>query len=135
MKPPYAYEDARRTAPIHAQVRVLSMKRQPHADGSARILALVVRVFRDDVGALWFAKPIRFSVPIIPSDAETEIMLGGTIRHDWHWIRRAKWLEVFLCCSNGRIELVESQLAPIRRPTLHPVCGLDQKGFCCTGNI
>lgn len=133
MKPPWAYEEARRDAPIHAQLMLSGSRRRSQRPG--QITGRVVRIFRDDTSALRFGKRISFSVPIVDRDQSGPVMLDGTIYHDWERISSAKWLEVFLHASEDGFELVESQVAPIRWPTFRPVCGPDTKGFCCEGNV
>jgi hypothetical protein len=134
MKPPWAYEEARRNAPIHAQFMAIRWGRStPLRPG--QITGRAVRIFRDDPHALHFGKRITFYVPIIIPREAGSVMPGGTIYHDWERINSAKWLEAFLYTSENGFHLVESQIAPIRRPTLRPVCGPDTKGFCCEGNV
>lgn len=134
MKPPWVYEEARRNAPIHAQFMVIrwghSRRLRP-----GQIAGRAVRIFRDNTKALHFGKLITFYVPTIVPRESGPVMLDGTIYHDWERINSAKWLEAFLYTFENGFHLVESQIAPIRRPTLRPVCTPDIKGFCCEGNV
>ena len=135
MKPPWAYEEARRNAPIHAQLMIFGFKRRSEWQRPGQINGRAVRIFRDDTGALYFGKRISFFVPIIVRNASDPVAPGGTIYHNWERINSARWLEVFLYASENMFHLVESQIAPIRRPTVRPVCGPDIKGLCCEGNV
>ncbi|MGP6156200.1 MAG: hypothetical protein ACLPYS_01460 [Vulcanimicrobiaceae bacterium] len=133
MLPPAAYEEARRTAPIHVQVRVSRLLGSPDASGCT-VEGRLVRIFRDDSRLMRVGRGVRFNVPT-HGKRDGPPLLDGTIYHSWERLTSSKFFEVFLCPSNGGVELVRSQLAPVRRPTRQAVCGPETQGFCCPGNL
>ncbi len=132
---PQVYEQARANAPIHVQLWQFRGTDQARDEGSVLATTRVVRIFRDRDHALYLGKRIKFRVPVIHRSGPGGPELGGTIYHDWDRMGRAHWLEAFMQSVDGEIELVRSQIAAIRHPTRYPVCGPDQKGFLCTGNL
>ncbi len=135
MKPPWAYRDARVNAPIHAQIWLASKDTQPKFNGSVRFVGRIVRIFRDDTHGLWTGKRVEFFVPVTGSEGSGEIELNGTIYHHWTWLARTRWFEVFLDQTFDGLVLSECQIAPIRGPTLRPVCDPKAEGFVCEGNL
>ena len=133
MMAPHIYEQARRNAPIHVQIWRPRIRLERRDANAARVNGRVVRIFRDDERALRWGQRISFTVPVI--DRVSQPAPSGTIFHAWEMIGPARFLEAFLESWNGEIHLVYSQLAPIRRPTLVPVCDPSQEGFLCRGNI
>jgi hypothetical protein len=134
MMAPHVYEEARATAPIHVQLWQARARSKPDG-GSVLLVARVVRVFRDRDHAVHLGKRVAFHVPIIHRSGPDGPSLGGTIYHDWDRLALAHWLEAFMESADGKVELVLSQIAAIRHPTRRPVCGPDQKGFLCEGNL
>jgi len=135
MMGPYVYEAARADAPIHVQIlRVGSTPRGAHSD-SVRVHGRVVRIFRDREDVLHWWQRVSFLIPVIDRERTGSPELSGTIYHDWEWMGRARWFEVFLESWNGEIHLVRSQVIAIRHPTVQPVCGPDAKGFLCEGTF
>lgn len=135
MKPPWVFEKARREAPIHAQLRILHLGAQPEQHGSVAIVCRVVRIFRDDAHSLRKGARVRVRVSVTGRNRSDAPALDGTIYHAWQRIESAEWIEVFLCPSDDGVELVESQLAPIRRPSREPVCDPEEPGFLCAGDL
>ena len=132
MMAPFVYEKARAEAPMHVQIWRPRIETAPHNDSVVRIDGRVVRIFRDRRSDLCWAQRVRFVVPIIDHASKSEP--SGDIRHAWERIGPIRFLEAFLEAWEGQIHLVHSQIAPIRHPTLHPICGPDEKGFLCQGN-
>jgi hypothetical protein len=135
MMAPYFYEQARANASIHVQIWRSRVESSPRNIGSIRINGRVVRIFRNRGRVLRWGQKVSFMTPVInPMEASTPEP-GGDIRHAWERIGPARYLEAFLESQEGEILLVRSQVAPIRRPTLHPVCDPTVKGFVCPGNL
>jgi hypothetical protein len=130
MMAPWVYESARAEAPMHIQLRCSSIQSR---GSSMRIEGRVVRIFRDTAHQLYWGKRISFSISV--SGGESGCMPGNTIYHSRDNFAAARWLEAFLESDEGKLELVYSQVAPIRGPTLRPVCGPDQEGFLCRGDL
>jgi hypothetical protein len=135
MMAPHVYEQARANAPIHVQLWQFGGANRQRRGASVRADVRVVRIFRDRDHALRLGQRISFSVPVRSSSGSEGRVLSGTIYHDWDEMGRVHWLEAFMESSDGQIELVRSQIVAIRHPTLHPVCGPDEKGFLCAGNL
>jgi hypothetical protein len=135
MMGPYVYEEARAEAPIHVQIRRFGSAVRSAGDDSVRVQGRVVRIFRDRERVLHWWQRLSFSIDVINRERTGSPELSGTIRHDWEWMGRARWLEVFLESWNGEMHLVRSQVLAIRHPTILPVCGPDAKGFVCPGNF
>jgi hypothetical protein len=135
MMSPQVYEEARASAPIHVQLWQSRGRERSPGDRSVLAVGRVVRIFRDRDHAVRLGQRIAFRVPIIRPSGPDGAELSGTIRHDWHRLGRAHWLEAFMQSNNGEIELVHSQVVAIRRPTRQPVCRADEKGFLCAGNV
>ena len=134
MMAPFVYEEARAQAAIHVQLR--HSGRLPSRTNAAclRVTGRVVRIFRDRDSALSWGQKVTFLVPIINPTAISPPMVGGTIHHPWERIGPSQYLETFLETWDGAFHLVHSQIVPIRRPTLHPVCGPDtQRDFSAKG--
>jgi hypothetical protein len=125
MKPPWAYREARRRAPIHAQMYVS----RPASNAPGKIAGRIVRIFRDKTGTLYPGKHVQFFIPVM-DDEPGPISPGGTIYHDWDRFASARWVEMFLEPNGPGYHLVDSQIAPIRRPTFRPICGPEVEGFC-----
>ncbi len=135
MMSPQVYEEARADAPIHLQLwQFHGAGRRPDG-GSVLAAAWVVRIFRDRDRVLHLGQRITFRVPVIHAYGPGGPELSGRIYHDWDRLGRARWLEAFMESADGQFELVLSQIAAIRRPTMRPVCGPDEKGFLCAGNV
>ncbi len=135
MKPPWAYREARHRAPIHVQLLMKNPGAQPRENESVPIVARIVRIFRDDTRRLWMGKRVRFFVPVAGSNPTRQAPLDGTIYHHWSNLTASRWFEAFLCVeSDGALELVESQIAAIRWPTVRPVCNPDDEAFLFAGN-
>jgi hypothetical protein len=135
MMAPHVYEQARANASIHVQIWRSCIDSSPRNTDSLRINGRVIRIFRNRGRVLHWGQKVSFTIPIInPIEASTP-MLSGDIHHAWERIGPARYLEAFLESWKGEIHLVRSQVAPIRRPTLHPVCGPTVKGFVCQGNL
>jgi len=132
MMAPFVYERARAEASMHVQIW------RPHPASSfragpvGRIDGRVVRIFRDRGSALHWGQRVSFMVPTI--DRKASPSPSGVIRHAWDRIGPARFLEAFLEAWEGQIRLVHSQVAPIRRPTVRPICSPDQAGFLFDGN-
>jgi hypothetical protein len=136
MMAPEVYERARADAPIHVQVWRPRVETSPPRANHVRIDGRVVRLFRNHGGVLHWGQRVSFSVSVRSPNAPPEApMLGGEIRHAWERIGPARYLEAFLQSWDGKIELVHSQVAPIRHPTLRPVCDHTVHGFVCPGNV
>jgi hypothetical protein len=134
MMAPEVYEQARANAPMHVQIWRPWMDSSPRDASFVRLDGRVVRIFRNRGGALRWGQKVSFPVSIINPNAASIPMPSGEIHHAWERIGPARFLEAFLEAWDGEIHLVHSQVAPIRRPTWHPVCGPDEKGFVCRGN-
>ncbi len=135
MMAPEIYQQARADAPIHVQLWQFRGNERGRGEGSVLATAWVVRIFRDRDRALYLGKRVTFRVPVIHRSGPNGPELSGTIYHDWDRMGRAHWLEAFMESVDGDLELVRSQVAAIRRPTLRPVCGPDETGYLCTGNV
>jgi hypothetical protein len=135
MMGPYVYEEARAEAPIHVQIWCARRARRDVGEASVRVHGWIVRVFRDRERQVRWGRRVSFTVPVINRERTGSPELSGTIFHDWERMGRARWLEAFLECWEGDMQLVRSQVLAIRHPTRHPVCGPDVKGFICPGNI
>jgi hypothetical protein len=135
MMPPYVYEEARATAPMHVQLWQFNGMDRWRGDASVLASGWVVRIFRDADRALHLGKRVTFRVPVISMHQSGDRTPSGDISHDWSRMGRAHWLEAFLQCSDGEFELVLSQIVAIRHPTMRPVCGPDDKGFLASGNF
>jgi hypothetical protein len=135
MMAPWVYEQARADAPIHVQLWQFRGRSRAPDDSSVLAVARVVRIFRDVDHAVHLGKRIAFRVPVIHATGPEGPMPSGTIYHDWDRLGRAHWLEAFMESTDGQIQLVHSQIAAIRHPTLRPACGPDEKGFLCAGNL
>ena len=133
MMAPEVYERARADAPMHVQIWRPSVESSPRDASYVRINGRVVRIFRNQGGVLQWGQKISFPVSIVDRNAIP--MPSGEIRHAWERIGPARFLEAFLEAWEGEIHLVHSQVAPIRHPTWRPVCGPDEKGFLCRGNM
>ena len=133
MMAPFIYERARAEAPMHVQIWRPHTASSPRAVPVGRIDGRVVRIFRDRGRVLQWGQRVRFTVPVI--DRKASPSPSGVIYHAWDRIGPARFLEAFLEAWEGQIHLVHSQVAPIRRPTVRPICGADQKGFLFHGNI
>jgi hypothetical protein len=135
MMAPEAYEHFRRTAPMHVQVWRTGPSRRTRHGSVAPVEGRIVRIFRDCDGLLHWGQQITFNVPVIDPGARSAPMPSGTIYHDWEWLGRARWLEAFLESWQGNIQLVHSQVLPLRHPTWRPVCGPDARGMLCAGTF
>jgi hypothetical protein len=135
MMAPQVYEEARANAPIHVQLWQFRGPNRSYDAGSVLAIGRVMRVFRDRDHAVYLGKRIAFHVPVIRPSGPGGPVLGGEIYHDWDRLGRAHWLEAFMQSYDGKIELVRSQIVAIRHPTRRPVCGPDEKGFLCAGNV
>jgi hypothetical protein len=134
MMSPRAYEDARRLAPVHAQVWVGGARPSERDPASVKVRGRVVRVFRDETHRLRFGERVSFSVPLMGAPGGPR-MASAEIRHSWAHLGASAWWEVFLRPVADGFELALSQVAPIRRPTWRPVCGPQVEGVCCPGNL
>jgi hypothetical protein len=134
MMAPEVYERARADAPLHIQVWRARTQSSPPSVDVVRINGRVVRIFRNHGGVLRWGQKITFTVPIIGPNRGPP-MPSGNIRHAWERIGPSRYLEAFLEAWDGELHLVRSQVAPIRRPSLRPVCGPSVKGFVCPGNL
>ena len=132
---PFVYEQARARAPIHVQLWQAAGLKHPPRGASVRATARVVRIFRDRDRALHLGKRISFRVSVTQPRASGGPDLSGEIYHDWDRLGRAHWLEAFMESSEDGFELVRSQIVAIRHPTRRPVCGPEEKGFLCAGNV
>ena len=135
MMAPFVYEEARADAPIHVQLWQPAGLKQPRRGTSVRTTTRVVRIFRDRDRALYLGKRISFHVPVVTPIGSDGPELSGTIYHDWDRMGRAHWLEAFMESSDDGFDLVLSQIVAIRHPTRRPVCGPEEKGFLCAGNV
>jgi hypothetical protein len=135
MMGPYVYEEARASAPMHVQILRTGSARRERGSASVRLRGRIVRVFRDRERALHWLQHVEFTVPVIDRERTSSPELSGTIFHDWEWMGRARWFEVFLESWQGELQLVRSQVCAIRGPTRLPVCGPEAKGFICPGNF
>ena len=130
MMAPEVYERSRADAPIHVQIRRSDFGRAR----PGRVEGRVLRIFRDSQYRLHWGQRIAFSVPVIEHTGGAP-MPSGDIHLDWDRLNAARWVEAFLEAWDGNIHLVRSQIAPIRGPTLKPVCGPGFKGFTYPGNF
>jgi hypothetical protein len=136
MMAPEVYEEARAEAPLHVQIWRPRVQSSPPSINVVRINGRVVRIFRNHGGVLRWGQRVTFIVSVTSPNAEPRRpMPSGEIHHAWERIGPSRYLEVFLEAWDGEIHLVRSQIAPIRRPSLHPICGPEVKGFVCPGNI
>ncbi len=127
MMSPEIYDDARRNAAVHAQIRVLGLSGEA---GVVSVKGWVVRVFRNTSGTSQLGAIILFNVHV-QVDRSVRPALSGTIFYDRAMLKAARWLEVFLQSERDGLALARSQLVPIRRPTWRPVCRTEEPGFCC----
>jgi hypothetical protein len=135
MMAPEAYAHFRRIAPMHVQIwRARPSLRAPHGS-VVSVEGRIVRIFRDRDRLLHWGQPITFQVPVIDPGARSAPMLSGTIYHDWNRLGRARWLEAFLDSWQGKLQLVYSQVLPLRHPTWRPVCGPDARETLCAGTL
>ena len=134
MMAPWVYQKARAEAALHIQLRWEAGEPPMGTQTSVRIHGRIERIFRDRTGALHCGQKIVFTVPVISSFVDADPTPGSAIYHSWERLRRTRWLEGFFEWD-GELHLVHSQVAPILGPTEEPVCGPEQEGFLCTGNI
>jgi hypothetical protein len=132
MMAPEIYQQARARAPMHLQ---LCRTGSPARARAGWIDGRVVRIFRDQEHQLRWGQRISLSVPVIERNSGEPIAPSGTIYLDGDYLGAARWFEAFVQFWDGQYQLVHSQICPIRRPTRAPVCGPDQKGFLCEGNL
>ena len=135
MMAPEAYEHFRQTAPMHVQLWRTGPSRRARHSGVVPVRGRIVRIFRDQERQLRWGQRITFNVPVIDRESRSAPMPSGTIHHDWDWLGRAHWLEAFLEAWEGKIQLVHSQILPLRHPTWRPVCGPEAKGMLCEGTL
>lgn len=135
MMAPEVYEQARANAPMHVQIWRPCIEPSPQNTPFIRINGRVVRIFQNRGGVLHWGQKISFTVSVISSRAAPIPMPSGDIHHRWERIGPVRFLEAFLEAWGGEIQLVHSQVAPIRYPTLRPVCDPNDKGFLCQGNL
>jgi len=121
---PEVYEEARANAPIHVQL--IRIGGDPMR---GRIAGRIVRIFRDRDHQVHWGQRIAFMADVIDRSQSGPPVLSGTLYQDGERLERARWLEAFLEMWNGELQLVRSQLVPVRHPTWRPVCGPDLKGF------
>jgi hypothetical protein len=128
MMPPYVYEQARRNAPIHLQIRV--SKTWPVGETTLCMQGRIVRIFRGWRQRIWPGMRIEIRIKVIPLVAESQPELGGTIYHARERFECARWIECFLeRGEDGRLELILSQIRSIPGPSRVPFCGPDIQGF------
>ena len=94
-----------------------------------------MRIFRDSEQVLHLGQRISFQVDVIDRSRAGPPTASGIIFHDGERLRRARWFEAFLESWQGELQLVRSQVVPIRHPTFRPVCGPDAKGFLVDGGF
>ncbi|HTS89369.1 MAG TPA: hypothetical protein VMG41_12830 [Gemmatimonadales bacterium] len=135
MMSPEVYQEFRRTAPMHVQVWWAGSSRRARRDGIATVEGRVVRIFRDRDRLLHWGQKIRFNVPVSDPGARSAPAPSGTIYHHGEWLGQARWLEAFLEAWDGHIQLVHSQVLPLRHPTFRPVCGPDVRGVLPAGTL
>jgi hypothetical protein len=136
MMAPEVYEQARADAPIHVQIWRPRIQSSPPRIDVVRVEGRIVRIFRNQGGVVRWGQKVTFTVPVIsPNGPPRTPMPGADIRHKWERIGPSRCLEAFLEAWDGEIQLVRSQVAPIRRPSLRPICGPTVKGFVCPGNL
>ena len=129
MMSPDVYEKARATAPIHVQLRQIGVPSLGAHEASVLVQGRIVRIFRDRERQLHWGQRVTFHVAVTNRGASGPPVLSGELFHDASSIRQARWLEAFLECWDGKIDLVRSQVITIRYPTLRPVCRPDAKGY------
>lgn len=132
MMPPWAFKAARDEASMHIQVRALNNSAERQA---GKVRTRVVRVFRDKRNDVYLGKLLEFRVPVISPSCCSLAQLGGPIELHGTNLAASRWLEGFFELSEGKLHLVRSQIAPIRRPTLRPVYPLEIEGFVFPGNL
>lgn len=122
MLPAWRYNEARREAAYHLQVRVLHVAAGVRTPGQARVQAEVVRVFR---GAADVAPgtPVNFHVSVLTGDEPRErIPIGGTLWTNYADLHAAGYLEVYLDGTppDCQIRLWQQAIlaAPTDRPTM-----------------
>jgi len=131
MMPPWAFKAARDQASMHLQVLALNSRAERQA---GKIRARVVRAFRDQENNVYPGKMVEFDVPVIaPSPGLPEP--GGPIELHGSNLAASRWLEGFFDHYEGKLHLVRSQIAPIRRPSWRPVYPPEFEGFVFPGNL
>ena len=116
---PEFYAKARKEAPYHVQVRILSVNGPLKTPGECAITSEVVRIFRDVSGRLKQATRLAFTISCRkPAD---ELNVGGALWQDYDSLLSAEFLEVFLTKTNGGYAVVMWQSQIIDKPTNQPV--------------
>lgn len=122
MLPAWRYDEARREAAYHLQVRVLHVASGVRTPGQARVRAEVVRVFRGpaDVAP---GTAMNFDVSVLNGDEPWErIPIGGTLWTNYAALQATGYLEVFLDGTppDCQIRLWQQAIlaAPTDRPTM-----------------
>jgi hypothetical protein len=117
--PPHVYEEARRTATYHVQVKLTGVTPPPKTPGACDVDAEVVRIFRDRSGALRLGERLAFAVSC--SRRGDPIVVGGVLWTDYDALMSATYLEAFLNRVDGRYQVALSQSRIIEAPTDAPV--------------
>ena len=116
---PEYYAQARKEAPYHVQVRVMSVNGPARTPGECAITSEVVRIFRDIPGRLKQATRLAFTISC--RRVGDEATPGPTLWKDYESLLRAEYLEVFLNKNNGGYAVVMWQSQIIEKPTDLPV--------------
>lgn len=133
---PKVYEDARKQAPIHAQIGVGALTTsQPSAAkapglGYCHISGPVLRIFRDDTHTLSQGETIGFDVacrlsPMAHPDP------GVDPWQDLSTLKIAKVMEVYAQRNGENLAIVHAQVTPLAVGTDTPACPDDTRGIIC----
>ena len=96
MLPLSHYEQARRDAEFHVQVKIRHVQSNVATPGQARVDAEVIRIFRGQ-HALKLGDAVRFVVSVLTGNENfKDVPFGGTIWTNYNDLQAAKYLEVFL---------------------------------------
>lgn len=115
---PEVYEEGRRTAANHVQIRVTHVRPPEGGMGDCAVTGEVMQVFRGDLGA---GDVIKFDVSCY---AYGELPDSGTLWTDVDALRKARFLEAFMS-SGPNPHVVLDQIEIIVAPRDRPYCDTD----------
>ncbi len=121
MLQPEVYEEARRTADFHGQVRILNVDQSIQTPGVAQVTAEVVRSFRRHP-AYSCGAHVRFGVSVLSGNEPWErVPIGGTRWTNYTELLRAKYMEIFLNGDPPACQVALWQSAIVEMLTTRPV--------------
>lgn len=116
--PRKVYDDARKTAALHLQVKVINVARPKEALGQCTVEGEVATIFRDELAKTRKNSPIGFSISCKSGGGFPPP--GGAIWTDAEALAKAKYLEVYLNREGDGYKVAYWQSKIIDAPTMKP---------------